>query len=116
MSRVYRCKDRKGCWIDYLDSNGVRVRENVCATHRVGLDNFHLHDLRHSFGAHAANGTRQRGVQALLRHKDTRMTARYSHLTDKYLRVALDSVNLGGGGRCSRTAGKPPERTGTQGR
>ena len=85
------------------------------AAERAGLEDFHLHDLRHSFAsAHAANGTQQRGLQALLRHKDTRMTARYSHLTDKYLRVAVDAVNIG-----ADLASAPeslPDRTGTQGR
>jgi integrase len=66
------------------------------AVERAGLDDFRLHDCRHQFAsAHAANGTQQRGLQALLRHKDTRMTARYSHLTDVYLRTAVDAVNLG---------------------
>src|ERR1035437_9235833 len=38
---------------------------------------------------------KQRGLQALLRHRDTRMTMRYSHLTNSYLRTAVDAVNLG---------------------
>jgi integrase len=34
-------------------------------------------------------------MEALLRHKDGRMTARYSHLSDSHLRKAVDGLNLG---------------------
>jgi site-specific recombinase XerD len=40
-------------------------------------------------------GAQQRSLQALLRHKDTRMTMRYSHLTDAHLKIAVDAMNLG---------------------
>jgi hypothetical protein len=40
-------------------------------------------------------GVQGRGLQALLGHKDGRMTARYSHLSDSYLRRAVDGLNLG---------------------
>ncbi len=67
------------------------------ACERAGIKNFRLHDLRHTFASHhAMKGKQQRALQALLRHKDTRMTMRYSHLTDSYLRDAVDAVNLGG--------------------
>jgi hypothetical protein len=32
-----------------------------------------------------------RGLQALLGHKDNRMTMRYSHLSESYLRAAVDA-------------------------
>jgi hypothetical protein len=41
-------------------------------------------------------GVQARGLQTLLGHKDGRMTARYSHLSDAYLRAAVNKVNLGG--------------------
>jgi integrase len=79
----------------YADDHAIS-RSFSRAVERAGLEDFHLHDLRHSFAsAHALNGTQQRGLQALLRHKDTRMTMRYSHLTDAYLRTAVNAVNLG---------------------
>jgi integrase len=40
-------------------------------------------------------GIQARGLQALLGHRDGRMTARYSHLSDAYLKAAVDSVVLG---------------------
>jgi len=43
----------------------------------------------------ATSGVQSRGLQALLGHKDALMTVRYSHLTDVYLRAAVDRVNLG---------------------
>jgi hypothetical protein len=36
-----------------------------------------------------------RGLQVLLGHKDARMTMRYSHLSDAYLRAAVNGVVLG---------------------
>jgi integrase len=66
------------------------------AVERAGIEDFRLHDLRHTFASHQAlEGVQQRGLQALLRHRDTRMTMRYSHLTDEYLRTAVDRVQLG---------------------
>jgi integrase len=66
------------------------------ACNRANVSDFRLHDCRHTFASyHALAGTQQRGLQALLRHWDTRMTMRYSHLTDVYLRQAVDAVNLG---------------------
>ena len=41
------------------------------------------------------DGTQSLGLQALLGHKDSRMTARYSHLSDAYLKAAVDGVVLG---------------------
>jgi integrase len=65
---------------------------------RAGIEDFRLHDLRHSFASYQAMaGIQQRGLQALLGHKDPRMTARYTHLSDAYLRGAVDAVNLGAG-------------------
>jgi hypothetical protein len=40
-------------------------------------------------------GTVGRGLQELLGHKDGRMTARYSHLSNAYLKAAVNGLNLG---------------------
>lgn len=47
------------------------------------------------------SGTQQPGLQALLGHKDSPMTARYTHLADAYLRAVVDRVNLGAGSKVS---------------
>jgi hypothetical protein len=36
-----------------------------------------------------------RGLPTLFGHRDGRMTARYSHLSDAYLKAAVDGVVLG---------------------
>jgi integrase len=47
------------------------------AMKRAGVEDFRLHDLRHTFASYQAmSGVAARGLQALLGHKDGRMTAR----------------------------------------
>jgi integrase len=66
------------------------------AVRRAGIEDFRLHDCRHTFASYQAMaGIQARGLQSLLGHKDGRMTARYSHLSDAYLRAAIDGVVLG---------------------
>ncbi len=66
------------------------------AVKRAGIEDFRLHDARHTFASYQAMaGTQGRGLQALLGHKDGRMTMRYSHLSDAYLRDAVNRINLG---------------------
>lgn len=63
---------------------------------RAGITDFRFHDLRHTFASHQAmSGVAPRGLQALLGHKDARMTMRYSHMSDSYLRNAVNGVVLG---------------------
>ena len=66
------------------------------ACRRAGIEDCRLHDLRHTFASHQAMaGVQSRGLQSLLGHKDPRMTQRYSHLSDAYLRSAVNAVKLG---------------------
>jgi len=66
------------------------------AVRRAGIKDFRLHDTRHTFASYQAmNGVQGRGLQSLLGHKDGRMTTRYSHLSDRYLRAAVNAVQLG---------------------
>jgi hypothetical protein len=41
------------------------------------------------------NGAQQSTLQALARHKDPRMTMRYTHLSDAHITAAVNRVNLG---------------------
>jgi integrase len=66
------------------------------AVRRAGIEDFRLHDCRHTFASYQAMaGIQARGLQVLLGHRDGRMTARYSHLSDTYLKAAVDGVVLG---------------------
>jgi integrase len=78
-----------------LHANQVSVAF-MRAVRRAGIEDFRLHDCRHTFASYQAMaGIQARGLQSLLGHKDGRMTARYSHLSDAYLRAAVDGVVLG---------------------
>jgi integrase len=69
------------------------------ALRTAGIEDCRLHDLRHTFASYQAmNGIQGRGLQELLGHKDNRMTMRYSHLSNAYLKAAVNAVNLGAGG------------------
>jgi integrase len=68
------------------------------AAKRARIEDFRLHDARHTFASYQAmSGVQGRGLQALLGHKDGRMTMRYSHLSDAYPRAAINKVSLGSG-------------------
>jgi integrase len=61
---------------------------------RLNIENFHLHDLRHT----AASWLRMKGadihtVALLLGHKDLRMAARYQHLSPTFLADAVGRLD-----------------------
>ena len=57
------------------------------------LDNFRIHDVRHSFASALANsGESLQLIGALLGHSSVETTARYSHLLDDHLRKATERV------------------------
>jgi integrase len=67
---------------------------NACA--RAGIKDFRLHDCRHHFAStHAMAGTNARILQALLGHRDPRMTMRYSHLSDRSIEEAANRIAIG---------------------
>jgi integrase len=78
-----------------LNPNQVSVAF-MRAVRRADIEDFRLHDCRHTFASYQAMaGIQARGLQALLGHRDGRMTARYSHLSDAYLKAAVNGVVLG---------------------
>ncbi|MGJ8619770.1 MAG: tyrosine-type recombinase/integrase [Methylophilaceae bacterium] len=61
---------------------------------KVGLGFLRCHDLRHNFASYCVNNGRSLyEVSKLLGHADTRTTIRYSHLNEKTLLEASNSVS-----------------------
>lgn len=57
------------------------------------LDDFHWHDLRHTFASWMAmRGVSLFTIQKLLGHASSKMTERYAHLTDTHLAEAVAQV------------------------
>jgi integrase len=66
----------------------------VRACKRAGIEDFSLHDLRHTFASHhKQNGTDLYEIQKLLGQSDPRMAARYSHLGEKHLAKVAENLN-----------------------
>jgi integrase len=66
--------------------------EKACAT--AGIENFRIHDLRHTFASMAvSSGVPLYTVQRLLGHQDIAMTQRYSHLSDADMKKATEAVS-----------------------
>jgi integrase len=63
------------------------------ACHVAEIEDFRVHDLRHTFASMAVSGGASLfDVQKLLGHQDVAMTRRYAHLSDDGLRRATAGV------------------------
>ncbi len=60
---------------------------------QAGLDNVHIHDLRHSFASIAvASGMSLPMIGKLMWHSQPQTTARYAHLADDPMKLAADQI------------------------
>jgi integrase len=76
---------------------------------KAGINNFHFHDMRHTFASYLRqNGVDLHTISKLLGHKDLRMTTRYAHLNVDSLRSAISSLNFS---FSSRSDGKKQAET-----
>jgi predicted TPR repeat methyltransferase len=61
----------------------------------VGIENFRIHDLRHTFASWLVmKGVLLFEVSKLLRHASIQMTERYAHLAPDYLHDAVASLGF----------------------
>ena len=75
---------------------GRRMKANdhgfKTALRKAGIEDFHFHDLRHTFASQVLlRGGSLKDIQELLGHKDIKSTMRYAHLTQQ---SKIDAVNL----------------------
>lgn len=81
---------RFGTVVD-LTKNFDRTWNGYCKL--AGLEDFHFHDLRHTFATDLVRaGCHMRVLQRLLGHKTPEMTARYAHPTDEITRAEFDKL------------------------
>lgn len=80
-----------------LDYNHL-TREFHNAQKRAGITNrIRFHDLRHTFASQfMMHGGNVFTLQKLLGHKSVNMTMKYAHLSDDFLRDAVNVVNFSG--------------------
>lgn len=63
------------------------------AVQQAGIEDFHFHDLRHTFASRLVmSGVDIRTVQELMGHKTISMTLRYTHLSPDHKRKAMEAL------------------------
>ena len=65
------------------------------AVKRAEIEDFHFHDLRHTFASRLVMaGVDLPTVKELMGHKDIKMTLRYAHLSDDHKQKAVNLLNV----------------------
>ncbi len=87
----YIFTNKYGLPYKYEDRTYRKVFATACK--KAGIKDFRFHDLRHTFASWVAMNSRDiYAVQQLLHHKDIKMTRRYAHLTDSYLKSIVKNI------------------------
>ena len=64
------------------------------AVEQAGLDDFHFHDLRHTFASWAIQrGATLPELKELLGHSSLKLVLRYAHLSPGHLRTAVSRLD-----------------------
>jgi integrase len=77
-------------------------RSFATALRRSKIQDFHFHDLRHTFASHLVmSGVDITTVSRLLGHKSLKMTLRYAHLAPAHLKNAVNILDTAMTGKVS---------------
>jgi integrase len=96
LQNITRRLDVPYVFFDYSTGNAYQdvKRSFKTALERVGIHDFHFHDLRHTFASHLVMaGVDLTTVSKLLGHKSLAMTLRYSHLSEGHLNNAVNILD-----------------------
>jgi integrase len=83
----------------------------VAAYSDAGIEDFHFHDLRHTFATRLGDaGCNATTIARLLGHSNIQMSMRYTHASDDSLRSAVEHAQISGVTTASQTLKQPPMR------
>jgi len=101
--RALRLRWREGSTCEYLFPSPVKAGCPIvdiktaftAALKEAEIEDFHFHDLRHTFGTRAADmGASMNAIADVMGHADIHMTRRYAHSTDEGRRFAVEAVAM----------------------
>lgn len=97
-----------------LDGHNVVTRSFYPALAEAGIEDFHWHDLRHTFASRLVMAEVDLPtVRDLMGHKSIQMTLRYSHLSPAHTRKAVNKLKPGVGHPEPKEAVSEPTATAT---